>query len=307
MQPFAYQAPTSVEEAVALLADPARQARPFAGGTDLLVQMRRGLFAPEMLVDVKRIPELNHITFDPVEGLTIGAAVSCACLCDHPAVREHYPGLIDAASIIGGAAIQRRATLGGNLCNAAPSGDSIPAMIVLNATATLAGPKGTRTVPVADFCTAPGKTVLTSGELLISIHFPTPAPNTGARTRSGARTHSGARYLRFIPRGEMDIAVAGAGAWLALGDDTMTIIDARIALSAVAPTPLFVEAAGAALIGKAPTEEAFAAAATIAQEAARPISDVRGTAAQRRHLVGVLTRRALQGALQRAKGETCDD
>ena len=295
MQPFAYQAPTSVEEAVALLADPARQAWPFAGGTDLMVQMRRGLFAPEMLVDVKRIPELNHITFDPVEGLTIGAAVSCACLCDHPAVREHYPGLIDAASIIGGAAIQRRATLGGNLCNAAPSGDSIPAMIVLNATATLAGPKGTRTVPVADFCTAPGKTVLTSGELLISIHFPAPAPDTGAL------------YLRFIPRGEMDIAVAGAGAWLALSDDTMTIMDARIALSAVAPTPLFVEAAGAALIGKAPTEEAFAAAATIAQEAARPISDVRGAAAQRRHLVGVLTRRALQGALQRAKGETCDD
>ncbi|MGC9393568.1 MAG: FAD binding domain-containing protein [Anaerolineae bacterium] len=295
MQPFAYQTPTSVGEAVALLADPARQARPFAGGTDLLVQMRRGLFAPEMLVDVKRIPELTRIVFDPVEGLTIGAAVPCAWLCDHPAVRQHYPGLVDAASIIGGAAIQRRATLGGNLCNAAPSGDSIPVMIVLKATAHVAGPQGTRNVPVSDFCTAPGKTVLGPGELLISIHFPTPAPN------------SGARYLRFIPRGEMDIAVAGAGAWLALSDDQTTITHARIALSAVAPTPLFVEAAGAALIGKAATEEAFTEAATVAREAARPISDVRGTAAQRRHLAGVLTRRALQGALQRAKGETCDD
>jgi CO/xanthine dehydrogenase FAD-binding subunit len=295
MQPFAYQAPTSVGEAVALLADPTQGARPFAGGTDLLVQMRRGLFAPEMLVDVKRIPELNRIAFDSTEGLTIGAAVCCAWLCDHPAVRQYYPGLIDAAAIIGGAAIQRRATLGGNLCNAAPSGDSIPAMIILGATVTVAGPHGTRTVPVADFCTAPGKTVLKPGELLISIHLPTPAP------------HTGARYLRFIPRGEMDIAVAGAGAWLALSDDHTTITDARIALSAVAPTPLFVEAAGTALTGKAPTEEAFAAAATIAQEAARPISDVRGTAAQRRHLVGVLTRRALQGALQRAKGEACDD
>jgi CO/xanthine dehydrogenase FAD-binding subunit len=295
MQPFAYQAPTSVGEAVTLLADPERRARPFAGGTDLLVQMRRGLFAPKMLVDVKRIPELNRIAFDRVEGLTIGAAVSCAWLCDHPAVRQHYPGLIDASAIIGGAAIQRRATLGGNLCNAAPSGDSIPVMIVLGATAKVAGPHGTRAVPVADFCTAPGKTVLGPGELLVSLHFPTPAP------------HTGTRYLRFIPRGEMDIAVAGAGAWLALSDDHTTITDARIALSAVAPRPLFVEAAGAALVGKAPTEEAFAEATAIAQEAAQPISDVRGTAAQRRHLVGVLTRRALQGALQRAKGETCHD
>ncbi len=294
MKPYAYQAPTSVGEAVALLADPVRRARPFAGGTDLLVQMRRGLFAPEMLVDVKRIPELNRIDFDPVEGLTIGAAVSCAWLCDHPAVRQHYPGLIDAASIIGGAAIQRRATLGGNLCNAAPSGDAISAMIVLDATATLAGPTGTRVVSVSEFCTAPGKTVLQPGELLVSLHFPTPAPRTGAR------------YLRFIPRGEMDIAVAGAGAWLALGDDG-AITDARIALSAVAPTPLWVKAAGEALIGQSPTEEAFAAAAAIAQATAQPISDVRGTAAQRRHLVGVLTRRALQGALRRAKGETCND
>ncbi len=294
MKPYAYQAPTSVGEAVALLADPVRRARPFAGGTDLLVQMRRGLFAPEMLVDVKRIPELNRIDFDPIEGLTIGAAVSCAWLCDHPAVRQHYPGLIDAASIIGGAAIQRRATLGGNLCNAAPSGDAISAMIVLDATATLAGPTGTRIISVSEFCTAPGKTVLKPGELLVSLHFPTPAPRTGAR------------YLRFIPRGEMDIAVAGAGAWLALGDDGV-ITDARIALSAVAPTPLWVKAAGEALIGQAPTEETFAEAAKIAQATAQPISDVRGTATQRHHLVGVLTRRALYGAYQRAKGEACHD
>jgi len=295
MRPFTYQAPTSVGEAVALLTEAKQGARPFAGGTDLLVQMRRGLFAPEMLVDVKRIPELNRIAFDPTEGLTIGAAVSCAWLCDHPAVRQHYPGLIDAASIIGGAAIQRRATLGGNLCNAAPSGDAISAMIVLDATATLAGPTGTRTVPVSEFCTAPGKTVLKPGEMLVSLHFPVPAP------------HTGARYLRFIPRGEMDIAVAGSGAWLALSDDGGTILGARIALAAVAPTPLWVKAASEMLTGTTPTEEVFTAAAAIAQEAARPISDVRGTVAQRRHLVGVLTRRALQGALQRAKGETCDD
>ncbi|MEJ5311058.1 MAG: xanthine dehydrogenase family protein subunit M [Anaerolineae bacterium] len=288
MQPFTYQAPTSVGEAVTLLADSTHQARPFAGGTDLLVQMRRGLYAPEMLVDVKHIPELNRIAFDPTAGLTIGAAVSCAWLCDHPAVRQHYPGLIDAASIIGGAAIQRRATLGGNLCNAAPSGDSIPALIVLGTTATVAGPHGTRSIPVADFCIAPGKTVLGPCELLVALRIPPPVPR------------SGACYLRFIPRGEMDIAVAGAGAWLALGEDG-SITDARIALSAVAPTPLWVKAAGEALIGQSPTEDAFKEAAAIAQAAARPISDVRGTAAQRRHLVGVLTRRALQGAYQRTK------
>jgi CO/xanthine dehydrogenase FAD-binding subunit len=294
MKPFAYQAPTSVGEAVALLADFGPRAKPLAGGTDLLVQLRRGLFAPDVLVDIKRIPELNRIEFDAADGLTVGAAVSCAWLCDHPAVRA-YPGLIDAASIIGGAAVQGRATLGGNLCNAAPSGDSISVMIVLDATATIAGPQGTRTVPVADFCTAPGKTVLSPGELLVAIHFPPPVPNTGAH------------YLRFIPRGEMDIAVAGAGAWIALNDDHTAITGARVALSAVAPTPLSVEAAGAALVGKAPTEEAFAEAAKLAQEAARPISDVRGTAAQRSHLVGVLTRRALRGAVARAKGENAND
>lgn len=291
MKSLVYQAPTSVDEAVALLADFGPRAKPLAGGTDLLVQLRRGLFAPDLLVDVKRIPEMMQITFDATDGLMLGAAVTCATLCDDPAVRRMYPGLIDAASIIGGAAVQGRATLGGNLCNAAPSGDSISAMIVLDATATIAGLSGTRTVPVAGFCTAPGKTVLGPGELLVSLHFPPPAPN------------SGARYLRFIPRGEMDIAVAGAGAWVALNDDHTAITGARIALSAVAPTPLFVEAAGAALAGQAPTEAAFDEAAKCAQEASRPISDVRGTAAQRRHLVGVLVKRALRGAVARAKGE----
>ena len=295
MKPFEYQAPTSVGEAVALLADFGPRAKPLAGGTDLLVQLRRGLFGPDVLVDIKRIPELNRVEFDAADGLTVGAAVSCAWLCDHPAVQRAYPGLIDAASIIGGAAIQGRATLGGNLCNAAPSGDSISAMIVLDATATVAGPQGTRTVPVADFCTAPGKTVLDPGELLVALHFPAPAANTGAH------------YLRFIPRGEMDIAVVGAGAWVRLSDDHTAITGARIALSAVAPTPLFVEAAGVALVGMAPTEETFAEAAKLAQEAARPISDVRGTAAQRRHLVGVLVKRALRGAVARAKGENAND
>jgi len=287
MKPFAYQAPVSIEAAVALLAEYGPRARPLAGGTDLLVQLRRGASDAALLVDVKRIPDLTRITFDPVSGLTFGAAVSCAELCEHPDVRAHYPGLVDAVRIIGGAAIQNRATVGGNLCNAAPSGDSIPALIVLGAEAQLTGADSTRCVPVRDFCTAPGKTVRQPGEMLVALRVPPPA------------THSGAAYLRFIPRAEMDIAVAGAGACLQLAADG-TIANARIALSAVAPTPLFVAEAGAALIGQRPTEDAFAAAAAIAQEACRPITDVRGTADQRRHLVGVLVKRALRAASERA-------
>jgi carbon-monoxide dehydrogenase medium subunit len=295
MKAFEYQSPTSIGEAVALLAGKDRKACPLAGGTDLLVALRRGLLEADILVDIKRIPGLNDIAFDPAEGLTIGAAVSCARLCEHPDARRLYPGLIDAASIIGGAAIQGRATLGGNLCNAAPSADSIPAMIVLNAVCTIAGPGGTRTVLADTFCAAPGKTVLGRNEMLVSIHFPSPAPN------------SGACYRRFTPRREMDIAVAGAGAWVVLSDDHACITDARVALAAVAPTPLLVESAGAALVGQAPTEAVFAEAARLAQESAHPISDVRGTQAQRRHLVGVLVKRALRGAIGRAKGEGSHD
>jgi CO/xanthine dehydrogenase FAD-binding subunit len=292
---FAYQAPTTIAEAVALLAEKNGRARPLAGGTDLLVQMRLKLHDLDLVVDVKKIPELNQISFDSNDGLTVGAAVSCARLYETPEVVANYPGLVDAASIIGGMAIQGRATLGGNLCNAAPSGDSISAMIVLGATCTVAGPQGTRTVPVEDFCTGPGKTVLEPGEILVSIHLPLPQPN------------SGARYLRFTPRQEMDIAIAGAGASVVLNDDLAEIAEARIALAAVAPTPLLVEAAAASLLGKTPSEEVFVEAAKLAQEAAKPITDVRGTAAQRRHLVGVLVKRALRGAVARAKGESINE
>lgn len=295
MRPFAYEAPTSVDQAIALLVRGGGRGRLLAGGTDLLVQMRRGLRQADLLVDLKHIPELTHISFDPAEGLTVGAAVSCAQLYEHPDVRRAYPVLVDACSIIGGPAIQGRATLGGNLCNAAPSGDAIPPMIVLSASCVVAGPGGRRTAAARSFCTAPGKTVLEADEILVAIRFPAPEPR------------SGAHYLRFIPRGEMDIAVAGAGAWIALSDDGdhmvgARIVAARIALSAVAPLSLPADAAAASLVGKVPTEEAFGEAARLAQDVARPISDVRGTIAQRRHLVGVLVTRALRGALARTRG-----
>jgi carbon-monoxide dehydrogenase medium subunit len=289
VKPFAYEAPTTIDAAVALLAGGNGRALPLAGGTDVLVQLRRGAREADLLVDVKRIPELNRITFDPAGGLTVGAAVPCARLCEHPGVARSYPALIDAAGAIGGAATRERATLGGNLCNGAPSADSVPAMIVLDATCTLAGPDGTRTVRAQDVCTAPGETALGAGELLVSIHFPPPTPR------------SGACYVRFTPRREMDIAVAGAGACIALDEKLATITDARIALAAVAPTPLCAGGAAGLLVGAPPGDDAFSRAAAAAQDAARPIDDARGTSAQRSHLVGVLVKRALRTAASRAK------
>jgi len=294
---FDYQAPTSIRAAVALLADKGDRARPLAGGTDLLVQMRLGLCEADTVVDMKRIPELRRLDYDAHAGLTIGAAVTCAELGEYPPVRARYPGLWDGVGIIGGSAIQGRATVGGNLCNAAPSGDAIPALIVLGATAVIEGPLGAREAPVDGFCVGPRRTALQRGELLASLRVPPPQP------------HSASCYARFTPRAEMDIAVAGAAAWVRLDDSGTRIEDARIALSAVAPTPLLVEAAGAALAGcqidtAAAAEEAIAEAARLARQAARPIADVRGGVAQRQQLVEVLVKRALRGAIQRASVST---
>ncbi len=290
MRAFDYQAPATVEGAVALLAKGGECARPFAGGTDLLVQLRRGAACADLLVDVKKIPEMNELSIEADGALLVGAAVALARVAAHPGAAAGWPALADAAGLIGGTAIRSRATLGGNLCNAAPSADSVPAMIVLGATCTVAGLRGRRTLPVDGFCRGPGETALARGELVVAFRLPPPRPRTGSR------------YLRLTPRGEMDIAVAGVGAWLALGDDGR-VAGARIALSAVGPTPLVAMEAAASLVGRAPTDDALAEAAALAQEAARPIDDVRGTARQRRHLVGVLTKRALAAAAERARGE----
>jgi CO/xanthine dehydrogenase FAD-binding subunit len=295
MKAFDYLAPPTVGEALAALAGKGDRVRPLAGGTDLIVQLRRGTLDVDRVVDIKKIPELKEIAYRPGEGLIIGAAAPCHRIVEHADIVKMYPGLVDAVALIGGTAIKGRATMGGNLCNAAPSGDSIPAMIVLGATCQIVGPAGRRKVPAELFCTGPGKTVLGREELLVSVHFPPPI------------AHCGARYLRFIPRHEMDIAIAGVGASVTLNAEQTRITTARIALGAVGPTPLYAEGAGAALRGKAPSEECFAEAARLAQEAARPISDMRGTATQRRHLVGVLTRRALRGAVERAKGGIIHD
>lgn len=291
MKSFAYQAPTTLGEAVSLMAEQPSRVRPLAGGTDLLVQMRQDLHDVDLVVDVKKVPELNQLSYDAATGLAIGAAVPCARIYETPEVVANYPGLIDAVSIIGGKAIQGRATLGGNLCNASPSGDGSAALIALGATLKIAGPDGERSLPVEQFFVGPGKNALSPGELLVSIHIAPPKANTGVR------------YLRFTPRAEMDIAVAGVGAAVELSADLNQIVAARLAVGACAITPVLATAAAETLIGKAPSEEAYAAAGSIARESISPITDVRGTAEQRRHLASVLTRRALTGAVARARGE----
>jgi CO/xanthine dehydrogenase FAD-binding subunit len=289
LQAFDYATARSVDEAVSLLAKYGDQARPLAGGTDIIVAVREGRRKVAMLVDIKSIPEVNQLSFDMAQGLTIGAAVPCYRIYDDQEIAAAYPGLIDAFSLIGGTAIQGRASVGGNLCNASPAADTIPALIAHEATCIIAGPNGRREMPVEQFCTGPGRTALQNGEFLVALRMPPPRPN------------SGGQYLRFIPRNEMDIAVVGVGARVVLNQDQTSFVSARIALGAVAPTPLFVEAAGAVLAGKPVSDDIIQQAAEAAQAAARPIDDMRGTAQYRKHLVGVLTRRALRGAIQRAK------
>lgn len=289
MRSVDYTAPETVSAAVVLLSGTQGVARALAGGTDLITQMKEGRRQVDLVVDLKRIPALNLLEFTPQRGLRIGAAVPCVRLQESPEVRRHYPVLAEVCSLIGSYQIQNRASLGGNLCNSSPSADGVPALIALGATALIAGPTGERTVRVDEFCTGPGRNVLQPGEILVQLQVPAPA------------ARSGATYQRFIPRNEMDIAVVGVGAALQL-DAAGLITRARLCLAAVAPVPLRVAAAEAVLEGKSPSPELFAEAGAVAARACSPISDVRGSAEYRRHLVGVLTRRTLAGALEQALG-----
>ena len=292
MQDVTYRRPATIQEAVQLLKDNGPTARVLAGGTDIIVMARERRRDTSMFVDIKAIPETIAIRFDASEGLTLGAATPCYQIYRDETIQRLYPCLVDSASLIGGTAIQGRASLGGNLCNAGPAADSIPSLIVLEGTARIVGPNGERTVAVEDFCTAPGRSVLEPGELLVSLHFPPPRPN------------SGARFLRFIPRNEMDIAVVNAATSLRFEGDTVAA--ARIAIGAVAPKPLFVPAAGDALVGKPLTDETIAAAADASRQAATPIDDMRGSIRQRKHLSYVLTERTIRDAARRARGETLE-
>jgi CO/xanthine dehydrogenase FAD-binding subunit len=288
MHAIRYEAPRSIAEAVRLMhADPG--AKILAGGTDLLIQFRAGLRTLTAFVDVKRIPELVGVSVD-AKSLGLGAATPAAEICEHSEVRRFFPGLVEAVHLIGSTQIQGRGSVGGNLCNASPAADSTCALIVNRAECVIAGPKGERFVPVEQFCTGPGRTVLEPGEFLVRIRIPRPVPRTSDA------------YLRLIPRSEMDIAVAGAGVSVTLdAGDVCTA--ARVAVGAVAPTALLVPEAAAALVGTKLDERALARAAAAASAAARPIDDKRGTVAYRQTVVGVLTKRAAATAAARARGK----
>jgi CO/xanthine dehydrogenase FAD-binding subunit len=282
-----YEAPTTLDQAVGILKKHGENARPFCGGTDIIIQLRAGVRRTEYLVDVKNLKELHTLSYDAKKGLRLGAAVPCIEIYESDVMRKHYPGLTEAAHLIGSLQIQNRASVGGNLCNGSPAADTTPALIALGAKAKIAGPKGEREVPVESFVVSPGRTVLGPGEILVELLIPAPA------------AHSSDAYLRFIPRNEMDIAVVGVGASVTLDGDKVKA--ARIGLGAVAATPLFATKAADAIVGKKLDEAALEAAGRAASATASPIDDMRGTAEYRNHVTGVLTRRALTIAAERAK------
>jgi aerobic carbon-monoxide dehydrogenase medium subunit len=284
-----YEAPNSVEAAVKLLASEAGMARVLAGGTDLLVQLRSGRAEPDLVVDVKRIAAMKAITAE-AGGFRIGAAVSGAEMGEHAALGKLWPGVVEAARLIGSTQVQGRATMVGNLCNASPAADSVPALVAASATARIIGPKGRRDIPVEDVAVSPGKTSLAKDELIESVFLP-------ARP-----AHSGDAYLRFIPRSEMDIAVVGAGVNVTL-DAGGVCRAARVSLGAVAAKVLLVEEAAQTLIGTKIDDAALAKLAAAASAACRPIDDKRGTKEFRIQVAGVLARRAAEKALQRARGK----
>ncbi|HYB08203.1 MAG TPA: xanthine dehydrogenase family protein subunit M [Alphaproteobacteria bacterium] len=284
-----YEAPTTINAAVKLLSGKGGLARVLAGGTDLLVQMRTDRIAPDLIVDVKRIPSMRTVTANG-GGFRIGAAVPGAELGEHRALRKAWPGVVEAANLIGSVQIQGRATIVGNLCNASPAADSVPALVAAGASAAIAGPRGKRVVPVEKVATAPGKTSLKKGEIVEAILLPK------------RPSRSGDAYLRFIPRTEMDIAVVGVGVSLTL-DSKGVCTAARVALGAVAERVILVPEAAKALIGTKVDAEALGRLAAAASAACRPIDDKRGTKEFRIKVAGVLARRAAVTALQRARGK----
>jgi len=282
-----YEAPESIEGAVALLSAATGEARVLAGGTDLLVQMRADIVDPDLIVDIKKIAETRAVT-EEKGGWRIGAAVTGAELKEHAKLKKAWPGLVEAANLIGSTQVQGRATLGGNLCNGSPAADSVPALIAAGAVATLAGPQGRRDLPVEDVMLGPRKLALKKGEIVVSFLLP-PRPPRSADA-----------YLRFIPRTEMDIAVVGAGVSLTL-DGSGTISAARVSLGAVAARVLLVQEAAQAIVGSRLDVAAQQRLEAAARAACRPIDDKRGTIEFRTDVAAVLARRTALIALDRAR------
>jgi carbon-monoxide dehydrogenase medium subunit len=282
-----YEAPTTVDQAVALLKHSGNASRILAGGTDLLVQLRSGVIEPELIVDIKKIAEVRSILKEDGK-FRVGAAVTGAELGEHGDLKAAWPGVVEAAELIGSTQIQGRASLGGNLCNASPAADAVPALVAAGAVCMIAGPNGRRELPVEAMCTGPGQTSLSPGEFVVSFLFPIPKPR------------SSDAYLRFIPRTEMDIAVVGVGIHLTLNAENVCS-DARVAVGAVAPTVLLVEESAAALVGTMVDDAGIDKMMAAVRDSCDPIDDKRGTVVYRTQVAGVLAGRVCRIALQRAR------
>jgi len=288
MPSLSYAAPSTVEEAVKLLAGASGLAKPLSGGTDLLVQLRSGRSRPELIVDTKKIPGMIGVREED-GSFVIGAATPGAELGEYEALRQAWPGVVEAANLIGSKQVQGRASLAGNLCNGSPAADSVPALIAIGATCLIAGPNGTREAPAEAIIVAPHRNSLAKGEFVVSLRLPKPA----ARTADA--------YLRFIPRTEMDIAVVGCGVCVTL-DENGVCTAARIALGAVAPTPVLVPDAAAALVGHTLDAGTLERVDDAARRVCQPIDDKRGTIDYRIKVAGVLARRTAAIAFDRARG-----
>ena len=282
-----YETPASLEDAVRLLLEETGIARVLAGGTDVLVQLNTGLVEPDLVVDIKRLPGMADITAEN-GGYRIGAAVSCAQMNEHEGLCTLWPGVVEAADLIGSTQIQSRATIAGNLCNASPAADSVPALVAAGATAAIVGPGGRREMDVADISIGPGKTALEKAEIVESIFLP------------ARQARSGDAYQRFIPRTEMDIAVVSVGINLTL-DDNGACSAARVAVGAAAETVLLIPGAAAILIGSTFGSPPMDDLAQAVSDACRPIDDKRGTEAFRTRVAGVLARRVASLAFERAR------
>ncbi len=284
MRRFEYLEPRTLRQAIRMLQQHGAGARIVAGSTDFLVRWRAGFWHPDQVVNIQRIPGMGRVTFSRQNGLRLGALVTIQALEQHPAIRRHYPALAAAAASFAGVQVRNLATVGGNICNASPSGDTLPALLAYGAECRLSGPDGHRQVALDQLFTGPGRTVLAQDEILTEITLPPPAIMTGSL------------YIKHSPRGAMDIATVGVASVVSI-DLARTCTGVRIALGAVAPVVLRARGAEEALLGKMLNAESLQAAAEAAMSQATPIDDVRGTAQYRREMVGVLTRRTLERAV----------
>lgn len=282
-----YFAPRTMEEALSLLLEYQEQARVIAGGTDLLVQMKHGDILPEYIINIRGIPEQDYIIYDDRVGLSIGTLATIHSLEDSPLIKEKFDVLAQAASKLGTPQIRNRATLAGNLCNAAPSAELAPALIVLGAKARIMGTAGERAVLIEDFFIGPGLTVLKPDEILAEIQVPNLLP------------HSGQVYIKHTIRKALDLAIVGVAVIATLDGEVLSNV--KIALGAVAPTPIRAKKAEEILTGKRLEDDLLEKAGLIAAEESSPISDVRSSADYRRKMVGVLVARAIKQAAEQVE------